>query len=404
MRSSRPGTAARIWMVINNLPPRFSGAGANDLRIAPYLVNQGLEISFLTVRSEGESRVSEINGSKVYRLGKRKGLFSTLSWLLGSLVLLMNRSLRPEVIRFRGYCLAFALLTFSCKMLFPGIRIIVQPACLGEDDPDAQYRCKLGRFRRSQMLNADAVFAMNPAIAKIFRSLGFNERHIFAVRNMVDIEKFQKLSDDEKTRRRSELGLPQGTIVLTLGIIDGRKGQARITEAFCQFLANDPAEDVYLIHVGPMAADLERLGRLDRVTDTRMEEERVKRNAETTGCGERVIFAGNQDKPQEYLSVADIFVHCSLYEGEANVVNEAMACGLSVLIPDNKVYEAQVPQDCALRYSENSVEELLGIMRLAIKDKTLRSSLGTNARNHVVETRSPEQVAKHYAGLLKAVA
>ncbi len=393
----------RVWLVSNNLPPRFSGAGINDASIAPHLADHGLNITFLASRYGKEPKLDAINGIKVFRAGQATGPFTPLCWLIDSLKFILITKKRPSVIRFRGYCFQFAGLIFFAKILFPGIKVIVQPACLGEDDPDTVSKKKLGRFQRIQMLKSDAMFAMNPVIGDILVANGFPSDRIFPVRNMVDVSKFLALNKEEKDKKKREIGLPNGLVIVTLGMLHSRKGQAFVTQAFCDYLKLNYSQDIALVHIGPTVRDLKQLSRLDRVATTREEEGRIETIAEEAGLKSQVLMIGNKANPAEYLAAADVFIHCSLYEGEANAVNEALASGLTVIIPDSDVYKAQVPDDCAMRFVTGDSRDLQRNLSVVIADESLRNKLGENARKHILQTRTAENVAEHYAGLFKKV-
>lgn len=393
----------RVWLVINSMPPRFSGAGMNDVRIAPYLIDHGLDVTFLTRRYGKEPIVDELNGIKVLRAGQMESRIAPLRWIVDSLKFLFSSKERPDVIRFRGYCFPFAGLIFFAKIFFPEIKIIVQPACLGEDDPVTVLKKRLGFFQRAQMLKSDAIFAMNPVIGDRLIANGFQKDRIFPVKNMVDVEKFTVLSAEEKDKRKSELGLPNGLIIVTLGILDSRKGQALITQSFCKYMEHHRSKNIFLVHIGPTVKDLKQLNRPDRLATTRSEEERVVACAKKARLSKQVLLVGNKTSPAEFLSASDIFIHCSLFEGEANVVNEALASGLTVILPDSDVYKAQVPHDCAMHFQLDGPVNLQSKLDEAVEDERLRDRYGKNARDHILKTRTAENVAEHYAGLLKKV-
>ena len=375
----------------------------NDVRIAPYLINYGLDITFVTRRYGKEPRFDELNGITVLRAGQVKGRFAQLRWIVDSLRFILNSKKRPDVIRFRGYCFQFAGLIFFARILFPRIKIIVQPACLGEDDPNAVLKKKFGRFQRYQMLKSDAIFAMNPVIRGILEDNGFYKDRLFPVINMVDVGKFVVLSKKEKDKRKRKLGLPRGLMVATLGILDNRKGQAFITQAFCDYLECHYSQDIILVHIGPTVKDLKQLNRLDKLTTTREEEESVITIVEEAGLNGQVLMTGNITNPSEYLAVSDIFIHCSLYEGEANAINEALASGLAVILPDSDVYKEQVPDDCVLRFQFGDSGDLQKNLGLAIDNELLRNKLGKNARHHILQSRTPDIVAEHYGCLFNKV-
>jgi glycosyltransferase involved in cell wall biosynthesis len=60
----------------------------------------------------------------------------------------------------------------------------------------------------------------------------------------------------------------------------------------------------------------------------------LRRQAEALGVADRVIFAGFQENPWAWFARARLFVLASRWEGFANVIAEAMACGAPALATD----------------------------------------------------------------------
>jgi glycosyltransferase involved in cell wall biosynthesis len=56
--------------------------------------------------------------------------------------------------------------------------------------------------------------------------------------------------------------------------------------------------------------------------------------AQELGISEQVDFVGYDSNPYRYMSRADLFILSSKWEGLANVLIEAMACGCSVVSTD----------------------------------------------------------------------
>jgi glycosyltransferase involved in cell wall biosynthesis len=61
------------------------------------------------------------------------------------------------------------------------------------------------------------------------------------------------------------------------------------------------------------------------------EEENLRAYSKQLGIDESVAFVGFQENPFKYIANSDVFVLSSLWEGFANVVVEAMACGVPVV-------------------------------------------------------------------------
>jgi len=395
------GGRLSAWLVTNSLPPRFSGAGLNDSRIAARLAEFGVDPVLVSRRHPGEERAGILDGVAVLRLGRMDGGFARTRWVADFLATLSRSPAPPHLVRFRGYSLPFAAAIGALRRHRPSIAVLCQPACLGEDDPATVRGKRLGGLQLRALLACDALLAMNPALGAAMAEHGMARERILPVRNAVDLERFAPVDARCRVRLRAALGLPGGPLVLTLGILDARKGQALVTRAFARVAPGSGAGTAaQLAHVGPNSRDLAALRRADRVAHARAEEQRVREAAGLVPG--RVRLLGARRDPARALQAGDVFVHASVEEGEANVVNEAMACGLALVIPDSPVYAAQVPADCALRFPPGDEAGLSRALSRLLADPGLASRLGRAARAHVERSRAPRIVARDYAQALRA--
>ncbi len=142
------------------------------------------------------------------------------------------------------------------------------------------------------------------------------------IRNGVDVEKFTKTSQEEKTEMRKTLGLPQDAFIFVYsGQMLERKNQKFLLEAFEKTFNN---AGVYLLLLGD-GADYTTL-------------------KNRFGILENVDFRGNVKNVADYLKASDAYISTSKSEGMPNGVLEAMATGLPVILSDIpqhlEVYEA----------------------------------------------------------------
>jgi glycosyltransferase involved in cell wall biosynthesis len=177
----------------------------------------------------------------------------------------------------------------------------------------------LGRHVRCALRAASRVFTVSGTLRTLALELGTAEGRPLVVGNGVDLQNFTPV--DRIVARRS-LGLPQGAKVLvTVGGLVERKGFHRVIDCLPSLLRT--CGDVrYLIVGGPSPEG-----------DWR---ERLRRQASDLGLQARVHFLGPVE-PKELrvpLSAADLFVLATSNEGWANVLLEAMACGLPVVTTD----------------------------------------------------------------------
>ena len=94
-------------------------------------------------------------------------------------------------------------------------------------------------------------------------------------------------------------------VFVAVGRLSPEKNQTMLLDAFAKVYANHP--EVELIIIG------------DGVSHDELESKAVQ-----LGIANVVLFTGQVDNPAEYLALADVFVHPSLYEGQPMVLLEAL--------------------------------------------------------------------------------
>jgi glycosyltransferase involved in cell wall biosynthesis len=172
---------------------------------------------------------------------------------------------------------------------------------------------------RTIVSRADASIAVGTRSRAYLRHLGARDSSIFTALSTVDIERFQRLSRLARPRRdqrRLELGIRRRRVVLYCGQLIERKGLRDLLEAFG--MAKRAYDDVALVLVGhgPLRQSLACI-------------------AEQLGLSD-VHFVDHIDMDQmpAMYALADLFVLPSLEETWGLVVNEALACGLPVIVTD----------------------------------------------------------------------
>lgn len=395
----------KVWFITGSLPPHFSGAGKNDLLLAPLSFDHGLEITLVSNRQSGDLCRDKINGVPVLRIPL--GDNSIYSRLVSSLYIMRHLlpKPRPSFLRFRGFSFKVSLMISIIKLAYPDIKIIVQPAMFGGDDAFSIKRKLFGSFLIRQILRTDAIFSMNTLIRDSFLEVGYPANRIYPVDNPIDIDTFHPLPLNEKMALRQRLGLPEDAFIfITSGILSTRKNQSFVTEAFCRMLSTKKNKNGYLIHMGPTATELGELGRLDAARHALIEENAINSLLCNIKHRKHVRLVGYQKNPERYLQASDVFIHASCFEGEANVINEALACGLPCIIPKIPLYSEQAAAECCIRYEIDSPNALSRVMISLFLDGNRKKSMSTAARHYIMETRNPGFIAKRYVEIFKVLA
>jgi glycosyltransferase involved in cell wall biosynthesis len=159
------------------------------------------------------------------------------------------------------------------------------------------------------------------AISETVKRYGVSElkipsEKIEVIYNAIDTQKFSSSAVDKRAKLK-ELGIPAGRkIVTTVGSCEERKGHHYLIEAAEQITRK--MTDVHFLFVGDTAADPEFVNLMREMLGAKKLQDRIS-------------FTGTRTDIAEILSVTDIFVLPSLYEGLSIALLEAMASGLPVI-------------------------------------------------------------------------
>jgi glycosyltransferase involved in cell wall biosynthesis len=169
------------------------------------------------------------------------------------------------------------------------------------------------------LLGADRVFAVSESLRRIALAIGVSPDRVLTVGNGVDAERFRP---QPRERSRESLGIPpDAKVLVTVGGLVERKGFHRVIECLPSLRQSFP--DLRYLIVGGPGPEGDFSATLH---------EQVRR----LGLTGSVSFLGAlaPERVCEALSAADLFVLSTRNEGWANVLLEAMACGLPVIATD----------------------------------------------------------------------
>jgi glycosyltransferase involved in cell wall biosynthesis len=194
------------------------------------------------------------------------------------------------------------------------------------------------------------------------RTLGRDARKFVTIRNGIDLTRFDPAREDPATVRRS-LGLPNGARVVGMvsRLDEVRKGGADFL-AMARALVPEMT-DVHFLVVGEGALRSE-----------------LERTAGVMGLADRVTFLGARTDVSALLSVMDVFVMPSHWEGGPITVLEAMAMARPVVATDvGMVREVVTHGEDGLIVSEAAPRALTAAVRRLLESPTKALELGANA-------------------------
>lgn len=238
---------------------------------------------------------------------------------------LMSRSALPSV---RRLCAAPGLHVIDAHFAYPDgyaavlvakrLRLRCTITLRGTEARHVKQRALRSRLQAG-LLAADRVFAVSESLRRLALDLGVPSSSVTTVGNGVDTERFRPRP---RAEARAALCIPMDAkVLITVGGLVERKGFHRVIACLPPLFQTFPTLQ-YLIVGGPgpegdfspvLRDQVHRLGLSDRV---------------------RFLGALGPDGVCDALCAADLFVLATRNEGWANVLLEAMACGLPVIATD----------------------------------------------------------------------
>lgn len=225
------------------------------------------------------------------------------------------------------------------------IPVIYESVLLNEDTPGGIINEHLGKLKLWCLRKYAAILTISDSLTGDYLNFGFHASQVRTLMNAVDSDIFlPSRSDAERKALRRKYALPEDAkILLFVGSLIERKGVDLLIKAFIEAERED--KSLYLVLVG--ARNKQENPSLDEELISHLQEVLDKNR-----LGSRVKFMGLvQERAQlaEIYRAADIFVFPSRNEGLGNVVLEAMACGLPMIVSRLPVLES------VIRNGENGI-------------------------------------------------
>lgn len=260
-------------------------------------------------------------GVEVYhpRFFSVPGLFKSLD---GFFMALGSRALMRRLRNGRGIAVLDAHFAYpdgyAASLLGRWLNIPYTITLRGTEVPHGRDPRKRRRMLAA-LQGAARVFSVAESLKRHVMSLGADGANIQVVGNGVDSAKFAPL---DRRAARAELNLPEDArVLITVGGLVERKGFHRVIELLPALRREFP--NLHYLIVGGAGAEGDWGPRL-------------KAQVAELGLQDVVHFLGAMpgEELRRPLSAANVFVLATRNEGWANVILEAMACGLPVVATD----------------------------------------------------------------------
>jgi glycosyltransferase involved in cell wall biosynthesis len=215
---------------------------------------------------------------------------------------------------------------------------------------------------------------------------------IECIPNGVDLGRFRPAVDGEERKAiRSALGIADHhTVITAVGAVHPRKGTDTLLAAWVELAKRFPESHLYIIG---LRKDLS-------YPDLTAFRRKLQDLVGQSGAPERVHFTGLVRNVEDYLRVSDVFAFPSQREGLPNVVLEAMASGLPVIMtPFVGLSAALGVAGREYLLVDQDPQALAAALTRVISVSRLRQRLASNGRSWVETHMDLESSLDRYAAL-----
>jgi glycosyltransferase involved in cell wall biosynthesis len=393
------GPAGRVSILyVGSLPPARHGVAVMCGQLLAGLAAVGHRVRAITpvegqVPSQGDQFIAALQGVEVIGLPVAEVAFDH-GWASDTYRALIGDGLRrivdaqvaverPDIILMGSTSMAEHLPRLAAPHALPSVVI------LHTGNVDAMLKGALpGGLHQSQRLlagfrHADQLVAVAPHVGESARGLGIER--VLVIENPVDVHRFAPRPKDHDLMKK--LGIePDALVVAHVSNLWPLKRPLDVVLAAERALSVEPRVLGLILGDGPLREQMEMA-------------------VAERGIGGRFRFAGWLDHAAipRYLSLADVVVMASEFEGRSLVSLETQACGRVLLASDiPSAREVVVDGKTGLLFRTGDVAHLAARLLDILGDARLRETIVRQARR-AAERYALEDVVAAYEALFRDI-
>lgn len=359
--------------------PLKTGAGINAFNLAKEFLKLDYKVRVVSFKREKHSVFDNIEGIDIVRIPYSDNkIIRLMCYFIIITIFTYYLSKSNLAIVFgplQGYMSLFITGKLLCK------KVVFRSTMYGEDDLSSlnnKFGSNLYNLRRKINGLMGGYISQSIAMTESFVNEYNSSIPIFESPQGVDTEKFKPISNFEKSGLKEKLNInidKKIKIILSIGYVIERKGYREIFDSLAKFENEDflyvvigkyKTKDVeYMYHENENMQKLHMYGK-DKLKN-------------------KIHFVGECDNTEDYYKIADLFILNSKKEGMPNVLLEAMASSLPVIVTslpgvDNYITKNNVN---ALVLDDN--QTLSAALSLFFKNQSLLFRMAENARKFIHE-------------------
>ena len=371
----------RVLMLTERYYPIWGGAENQLRQLTPHLIGLGCEVEIITRRWRAEMPKYEfIDGASVFRVGCHgKSSFKTVLFTVSLIWHLLRNKKKIDIIHSHG-AVAMGVIGRIISIL-SGAKNVVKIATAGRI---LKYKNTFtGILLLSVFKRSDAIIGMTREIRRELELIDAPNKAVVQIANAVDCERFHPYLPTQRQTWRTDRALSiSAPVVLFSGRLTMRKGLSVLLDAWPPVLKSCPDAQLFIVGSGDNQRNSVEIDAKQKIAIESLE---------------NIFFEGATSSPENYLSIADIFVFPSLLEGFPNALLEAMASGTAIVASDiGGVVELIQDKKNGLLFPSGNAGILADKIVYLLENPVIRYKMASQARQHVLKNYSFEKIAKQY--------
>ena len=311
-----------------NFLPVYSGPSWHLASRLEYLSKNAFTGDLITARRADFQHLplnGEFGSFRIHRIPQGG---SSLKKQIGSALTLARKSIQLTRGKSLIHVIGIDLFTLVPMLIgyLRGIPVIAELQLIGNDDPLAIQKRKLGGLRYALLKRVSTIIVISPAQRDLCKQAGIPPDKILLIPIGADTSVFCPVTSlDERTKLREKLGLPLKSIILVSGgRVSERKGSDFLVRCLTRLL--QAGHKVSLLWVGPLKKSEKEL--------TSPFVQSLLKEVDAARISDHLIITGHVSRNvvADYLRASDIFVFASKNEGLGVIQIEAMTCGLPSVV------------------------------------------------------------------------
>lgn len=342
---------------------RMGGAEKQLLTLVREQVKLGLKVTIVYLKDAPELKEAfQKCGSTVIDELANKNIIFQLMWL--------KRFLKSKKIIVHAHLSRSELFCAFCK---GDNYLVVTKHNTERFFPRAPYLIskKLARFVFSR---ANACITISYAVKNYLEEINEITRSIKTQMIHYGTSLQTKVSTQEIDALRSSLGIKKEYVLGTIARMVPQKNLSVLVKAFAIYNKRNDNSILILVGEGPLKSELYKL-------------------AKQLNIDRKIIWIPRTDKISQYLSILDVFVLPSSYEGFGLVLLEAMQAGTPVIAANNSAIPEVMGKEYPGLYSTDDIYKLVDMI-VASEDQNFRNILTLQYQGRLSEFDSVKMAVK----------